>query len=185
MSLTYNINNIGFSANHRTRKPSDISKLTAMYHHFVEGLKVDMNRYVYNLDYFDTVTRDFSDTLETLKSWLAEAGKQESTVNSCSNPTPIPPPSPAHDTWQQVDNQPSTEPVFFLPFSVEDNFTVEDICEGLDFRTIGDREVCYFGNIPYEYGHSIRHEPKLYPSPANYVICWNISPKILMIRLLI
>lgn len=152
----------GFSAKHRTRQPSDSNKISAMYRHFVEGLEVDMDRYVQNLDYYDQVTTTFSNTVEELKVWVDKA------VQDCKPTlTPTLAPDVASDVVPdvlQVDLQPDTEPVFFLPSNISCN--VEDLCEGLEFTSIGDRHCAYFGTVPYNYGHGnsrASHVPKPYP----------------------
>ena len=53
-----------------------------------------------------------------------------------------------------------SEPVRFLDTKI--NSTVDYCTEGVNFSVISDREVDYFGNLPYQYGR-IRHEPKPYP----------------------
>ena len=53
-----------------------------------------------------------------------------------------------------------SEPVRFLNTSINSNI---NLCsEGVHFSKIGDREVEYFGSLPYQYGR-VRHEPKPYP----------------------
>ena len=53
-----------------------------------------------------------------------------------------------------------SEPVRFLNTTINSNI---DLCsEGVNFSIIRDREVDYFGSLPYQYGR-IRHEPKPYP----------------------
>ena len=53
-------------------------------------------------------------------------------------------------------------PVSLLCSKNNINSNVRDCTEWVTFKTIGGREVDYFGNEPYTYG-KIKHEPKSYP----------------------
>ena len=144
----------GFSTEHRTRGLNDIAKKSAVYRHFESGLKIDLERYVYNLNYYSKLTDDFSNTLEELKTWLAglETVKRDSSVESQLDDL-------------QVDYQPSSEPVYFLPFDLD--CITDYICDRLSFRKIGSRQCAYFGSGPYEYkskGGLIRHDAAPYPT---------------------
>ena len=149
----------GFATWHGTRKPGDIAKQQAIYRQFVYGLNVDIERYVHNLDYYSKLTEDFSCTIESLKTWLSELEQNTAEKRSSSIET-----IPTSVQEEQVDTQPDSEPVWFLPFSVCAN--VQDICEGLEFRTVGNRKCVYFGARPYEYKQSeglVRHEAAPFP----------------------
>ena len=68
---------------------------------------------------------------------------------------------PVSDTSDQVTQLMSdSEPVSLLNTKIYTN--VKSCTEGVNFCVIRDREVDYFGNMPYQYGR-IRHEPKPYP----------------------
>lgn len=66
-----------------------------------------------------------------------------------------------------------TEPVSFLNCYIDSN--VKDCCTGFTFNRIGNREVAYFGHMPYAYGRS-SHPARAYP--MNNSIFSNIASKI-------
>ena len=53
-----------------------------------------------------------------------------------------------------------SKPVRFLSTKINSN--IESCTDGVNFSIIRNRELDYFGSLPYEYGR-IRHEPKPYP----------------------
>lgn len=112
-------------------------------------LQQDADVFMQNCVVFDQINNHFFMLLD-------KAEKLLETVITDTPTVPLPPhPTPAHSA-QGTDST----PVRFLDISIKS--TVDEGSKGLNLRTIGDREVDYFGALPYSYG-SVTHQPQLYP----------------------
>lgn len=154
----------GFSEHkYNMRRPNEVLKRAAVEKHFVEGLFLDSEKYVYSLDHYSALTNDFSNTLEDLKNWLAEMEGRHSSVHTLEPDT-----TNQQTATEEVDSHLTSEPVWFLPFVVPTDFcNIDDLCEELMFTDLGSRECCYFGSRPYSYNHksgTIQHEASPYPT---------------------
>ena len=139
----------GFSINSKTRTINDIIKSKSLSASFIDGLSADVDKYVKNLDNYQNLISYFSYSLNGVIDWIEDF--------RISTPEA---PKPTLDTSGKLSGDPLPEPVCFLDFTVKGN--VKDFCDNLKFQHIGERKVCYFGNVPYKYGNVV-HEPQPYP----------------------
>ena len=114
---------------------------TALTKALTKQLQCDVKKIVTDCNIYDEANSSFCMLLERAEQ-LLDSVKTNATL---------------HNTTQ-VDCP--TAPVSFLPASVQSS--VEDCCSGVTFRTVGEREVEYFGAHPYPYGRT-KHTPKPYP----------------------
>ena len=137
-----------FEVSGRTRTLNEVVKTKSLTDCFVKGMSVDIDKYVQNLNRYSDLTSLFSCRLNDAMSWLDEIRKLSETSST----------TPAPSSSLSGVNLP--EPVSFLDFDVK-GAQVKDFRE-LNFKTVGSRKVCYFGDKPYQYSKQV-HEPQDYP----------------------
>ena len=141
----------GFDTGSKTRV-NDFVKSKSLSAAFVEGLSADVDKYVENLENYQNLITYFSYSLNGVIDWIEGSRTQTPEVLKSTDPK----------ISQQLsgDALQLQEPVGFLDFEIKGD--VGEFIKNFDFKNIGERKVCYFGNVPYKYGNTV-HDPQPYP----------------------
>ena len=110
------------------KSPASISRNLA------KQLLLDTDRIVNNLSDYDKLTENFFILVTEAEKLLLDYKSRDQTSHS---PDPL------------VDLNLDSEPVSFLDCSINSN--ISECIEGVTFKTVGNREVDYFGTLPYQY----------------------------------
>ena len=129
----------------QTTKKSPASLSRAM----IAQLQSDINQIVTNYKSYDVINQHFCMLLDRAESLVTAVSTP---VLHADTPTQVTP-----DTCTIL----KAPPVSFVCASISS--TVEECSQGAQFRTLGGREVDYFGTHPYPYGKT-KHLPKPYPN---------------------
>ena len=145
----------GFDAPRGRNPPAD-AKLNALRTSLCTDLVNTVTTSVNNVNYYHSLTQDFSYLLEEAKTYLNDIKASHPPAGALSG---------LSTQQQEAEQVTSTDPPVCFTNFVFDTFSAQDIIKDMVFRSIGTRKVAFFGSYEYRYGHIV-HPPCPYPSNA-------------------
>jgi len=163
--IKYNNEVLGRKIEFRARSPSENTKLQALDKIVGTSITSEFEDIFYECSNYQALILDFSRAVDKAKGFINELlqrGRRgvndEDDDDQFFDAVEVPRPDSSEF--------PLPDPVRVLDdFKFEADITLEDVCRGVDFVKLGDRQVAHFGNTSYGYGKT-KHPPRPYPENA-------------------